>query len=481
MKIVYDGIEISSEKNIQDITIDYIFTKSEFFISKPDYKSSIVIPNTLRSYINLITCFKEDTNSLEQFNRFLCNKIYTDIDNSKLKVFKRIVESNDEQFLIILFNCLLEIAENNSLEDSNEIYQLFLIKNPLNITLADLFAAFDYLEETLHVNNQIERDFLDYLKIYTSLRIKRFNSILMESLKLGGLVNDYHILFRKEQSTYDRRDFRLFDLNKVIIDLTIDERIWLSFFIPIIGLYRMDYKIETEKIFERNRFSKNYSNAYFSPIFPLTSIYCYNQILNNIVDENNVEFRNAALNWIESNKEVLVLFDNYLFIEVFIKKLDYYTKYKTKDAQGSYSSIVCDFIFNGIPNILEEIGKEYSFLKNISANTILSNPIFNFWQNNLEKCNAIIDKIHENDYTITFSKEIISIAQKASEKYEKYFDKNIKNSQQGTKQAMNYLVKLFEKEKETHKEFLKYRRQMDRQFNVGLNNIHNLLIKISNG
>lgn len=481
MKIVYDGIEISSEKNIQDITVDFIYNKSDFFINKPDYKSSIVIPNTLRSYVNLISCFKDDVNSLEQFNRFLCNKIYTDIDNSKLKVFKRIVESNDEQFLIILFNCLLEIAEKNYLHDSDEIYQLFLVKNPLNISLADIIAAFDYLEETLHVNNQVEREFLDYLKIYISLRIKKFNPDLMGSLKLGGLVNDYHTLFRKEQSTDYRRDYRLFDINKVITELSIDERIWLSFFIPIIGLYRPEYRIEIEKIFERNRFSKNYSNAYFSPIYPLISIYCYNQILNNVVDENNIEFRSAVSNWIDSNSELLVLFDNFLFLEVFITKLDYYTKYKIKDAQGTYSSIVYDFIFNGIPSVIEEMGKEYSFLKNISADIILSNPIFSFWKINLEKCNSIIDKIHEHNYTITYSKEIISIAQKASVKYENYFDKNIKNSQQGTKQAMNYLVKLFDKEKEIHKEFLKYRRQMDRQFNVGLNNIHNLLIKISNG
>lgn len=481
MKIVYDGIEISSEKNIQDITLDYIYSKSEFFINKPDYKSSIVIPNTLRSYVNLISCFKEDVNSLEQFNRFLCNRIYTEIDNSKLKVFKRIVESNDEQFLIILFNCLLEIAENNFLDDSDEIYQLFLVKNPLNISLADIVAAFDYLEETLHVNNQVERDFLDYLKIYISLRIKKFNPHLLDALKLGGLVNDYNVLFRKEQSTYDRRDYRLFDINKVITDLSINERIWLSFFIPIIGLYRAEYRIEIEKVFARNRFSKNYSNAYFSPIYPLTSIYCYDQILNNVVDENNEEFRNAVSNWINSNKELSVLFDNFLFLEIFVKKLDYYTKYKIKDAQGAYSSVVYDFIFNGIPSVIEELRKEYSFLNNINGDTILSNPIFSFWMNNLEKCNSIIDKIHEHNYTIIYSKEIVSIAQKASEKYEKYFDKNIKNSQQGTKQAMNYLVKLFDKEKEIHKEFLKYRRQMDRQFNVGLNNIQNLLIKISNG
>ena len=50
MKIVYDGTEISSEKNIQDATIDYIYKKSNFFVNKPDYKPNIIIPDTLRQY-----------------------------------------------------------------------------------------------------------------------------------------------------------------------------------------------------------------------------------------------------------------------------------------------------------------------------------------------------------------------------------------------------------------------------------------------
>ncbi|TZF99338.1 hypothetical protein FW781_05265 (plasmid) [Chryseobacterium panacisoli] len=482
MKIVYNNQAIISDENIQNATLGLIYKNSDFFVSKPDFKYNLIIPDTLREYVGLVGCFKEETNSLEQFHRFLCYKISSEIDNSKLKIFKKIVNSNDEQFFKLLFNYLLEVAEQYYLDSSDEIYQLFIIKNPLNISYADLIAAFDYLDETIHVNNHVEHTFLEYLKIYASLRIKKFKCDLRKNLKLGGFVNDFNIIFRKEQSTDDRRDFKLFDLAKVHADLSAEQKIWLSFFIPIIGLYKHDYRSEVENIYERNRFSKSYTNAYFSPIYQIISVFCYNEILNNVKDDNNNLFYQEIELWLNENLHLVELFDNFLFIENFLKKLDYFSKYKIKESQGSYSSIVYDYIYKGIPYVISEIALEYPFLKNLDSENFLKNPIIKFWNDNLEQCNSIIDKIHQYDYTITYPREIIIIAQKALEKYEKYFDKSIKNtSQQGTKQAMNFLIKSFKNDQEIFKEFQKYRRQMDRQYNVGLNNIHNLLNKISNG
>lgn len=481
MKIVYNNQAIISDENIQNATLGLIYKNSDFFVSKPDFKYNLIIPDTLREYVGLVSCFKEETNSLEQFHRFLCYKISSEIDNSKLKIFNKIVDSNDEQFLKLLFNYLLEVVEQYYLDSSDEIYQLFIIKNPLNISYADLIAAFDYLDETIHVNNHVERTFLEYLKIYASLRIKKFKCDLRKNLKLGGFVNDFNVIFRKEQSTDDRRDFKLFDLTKVHADLSAEQKIWLSFFIPIIGLYKHDYRSEVENIYERNRFSKSYTNAYFSPIYPIISVFCYNKILNNVKDDNNNLFYEEIELWLNENLQLVELFDNFLFIENFLKKLDYFSKYKIKESQGSYSSIVYDYIYKGIPYVISEIALEYPFLKTLNSENFLKNPIIKFWNDNLEQCNSIIDKIHQYDYTITYPKEIIAIAQKALEKYEKYFDKSIKSSQQGTKQAMNFLLKSFQNDQEIFKEFHKYRRQMDRQYNIGLNNIHNLLNKISNG
>ncbi|MDQ7961428.1 MULTISPECIES: hypothetical protein [Flavobacterium] len=483
MKIIYNNQEISSNGNIQDATLDLIYRNSDFFINKPDFKYNLIIPDNLRSYIGLISCFKDKDKTLnfDKFHRFICYTISSEIDSTKFKIFKKIIDSNDEQFIQLLFNYLSEIAEAHSFDNSNELYQLFIVKNPLNISYADLIAAFDYLDETIHINDHVERTFLEYIKIYTSLRIKNFKWDLRKNIKLGGFANDFNILFRKEQSTYDRRDFRLFDLTKINPELSTEQKIWLSFFIPIIGLYKDDFRSEVENIYERNRFSKNYTNAYFSPIYPIISIFCYNQILNNIKDNNNTIFRDNIEIWLGENKEIEKLFDNLLFVEEFLRKLDYFSKYKVKESQGSYSSIIYDYIHKGIPQVISELIVDYPFLKTINLENLLKNPIITFWNDNLDECNAIIDRIHQYNHTISYPQEMINIAQNASEKYERYFDKSIKNSQQGTKQAMNFLIKLFKNDQEIFKEFQKYRRQMDRQYNIGLNNIHNLLIKISNG
>lgn len=473
MIIKYNNLELSKADNLQDLTLKLIYEKIGLFLQKPEFKSNILIPDTLRSYTELVSCFKDD-DALSRFDNYLNYKINSEFDNQKVEFYKQLINSSDEFFVILILNYF---ADYEYLYDQSEINsQIFNAKNPYNISISDLVVGFNYIEENFNVNDYANKKFIDFLRIYTSFRILKSHDAFKVNLLFGGLINDHYSIFPSQIKDDFRRDQITFNYRKVI-DNYSNYEVWLNYFVTFIGVAKSDFRLEDEKIYERRRLTKTYENATFSPLYPIVSLFCLNSALeydlNDLVDE--------CQDWADKNEKLKSLFLNPLFVNEFNRKLDNFSKNKIKETLGSYSEIVYQYIFTGIPYVINELKNKYPFLDFLDSESIIKNPIYQLWFNNEEEYSAIIEDVYKNNFSQSYPDDLIKIAENALERYDKYFDKNAKNTSQGTKQAMNFLIKLFVKDKEIHKEFKKYRNQMDRQFNNGLNNIHNLLNRIANG
>ncbi|CAM4135962.1 hypothetical protein FLSI110296_15595 [Flavobacterium sinopsychrotolerans] len=176
-----------------------------------------------------------------------------------------------------------------------------------------------------------------------------------------------------------------------------------------------------------------------------------------------------------------ILFTNIEFVKEFLDKLDDFTT-NYREPHISYSKTINDYLFKGFVFCFDQLKLKYKFLDHIENDVMINNPIFKFWLENETDCNNIIENVFNRiNKNQPYNRNTIENANLVLEKYAKYFDKNSKNSQQGTKQAINNLIKVFEKDIEVYKDLKKYRNLMDRQFNSGFNNIYSLLLKIANG
>lgn len=481
MQLKYNEILLGEAENIQDLTINFIYEKIGLFIDKPDFFYNEIIPDTLRGFHELMSSFKDNTDNLNKFTKYISYRISAEFDNNKISLFNRIETCSDQIFNIVLFNIFLEL-----IEDSDEEIQAFFFKarNPYNLSVADIVLCFDIVKESIEINDYSTKKFLNYLRIYSSLRSLNASSLVNKNLLKGGLVNDYFEIFPKLQADAVRRDYFEIDFKSIYLDVNDTQKIWISSFFPIIGKYEPDFRLTEERIYNRKKRISSYENASFSPLHPIVSVFTFeiNGIDELLYDEEANELISKCVVWSKKNKELKKLFTNFQFVNEFLNKLNSFT-HNYRDPHVSYSTTINEYLFRGIPSVIKSLKKKYNFLSHIEDDAITSNPIFEYWKDNEKECLDIIEKIYRNrNRNFSYNKQTIDTAISALEKYSKYFDKSVKNnSSQGTKQAMNFLVKLFENEIDVFKDLKRYRKQMDRQFNNGLNNIHNLLLRIANG
>ncbi|GAA6767753.1 hypothetical protein AAFH68_37030 [Flavobacterium sp. CGRL1] len=481
MQLKYNEVLLGEADNIQDLTINFIYNKIGLFIEKPDFFYNDLIPDTLRGFHELMSSFKDDNDNLNKFIKYINYRISAEFDSHKINLFKRIESCNDQIFNVVLLNILLEL-----IEDSNDEIQTFYLKvrNPYNLSIPDIILCFDYIYEKLELNDDVSKRFLNYLKIYASLRSLQFSPLLKRNFLKGGLVNDDLELFPKLQTEVQRRDYFEIDLKSVYSDANDIQKIWISSFLPIVGKYDPDFRLTEEKIYDRKKRISSYENASFSPLYPIISVFTFElkSVDEILYDEEANDLIKSCVVWNKKNNELKKLFTNIQFVAEFLSKLNSFaTSYRTPHV--SYSITISEYLFKGIPAVLKSLKRKYNFLSHIDDNSITTNPIFQYWKDNEKDCLDILEKIYKNrNSNLTYSKTAIETAILVLDKYSKYFDRTIKNtSSQGTKQAMNFLVKLFENEVDIFRDLKKYRKQMDRQFNNGLNNIHNLLLRIANG
>lgn len=472
---------LSEAENIQDLTFELIYTKIGLFINKPDYFNNEIIPETLRGYHELMSPFKSEEDNLNKFLKYIANRITSEFNNDKINLFTRLDDSNDSIFNIILLNSLLKL----SVESIQEIETfIFKSKNPYNISISDICLSFQYIEENLDVNDYVGRKFINYLKIYCSLRFLKSKQSIKDNLFKGGLVNENFEVFPYIQADSQRRDFIEFNLKPFHTELNDLQTIWFSTFLPYLGKYDSNYRLTEERIFERLGKFSIYDNATFSPIYPLVSIFILEQNSYDFLTTNDIiakEFISQCKIWNSNNEELKNLFANVQFVKEFLDKIDdYATNYRS--VHVSYSKTIGDYLFKGFVYGMEQMKAKYKYLNHLESDVLIKNPIFKFWIDNEDECNIIIENVYSRrNKNQTFTKSTTENANLVLEKYASYFEKNNKHSQQGAKQAMNNLIKTFEKDAEVHKDLKKYRKQMDRQYNSGLNNIFNLLLKIANG
>ncbi|SEO09713.1 hypothetical protein [Flavobacterium sinopsychrotolerans] len=486
MILKFNDLILSEGKDIQDLTFDFIYKKIGLFISKPDFFYNDLIPNTLRGYHELMSPFKSEDDNLNKFIRYLGNRVTSEFNNEKTSIFKRLEDCNDLIFNVVLLNSLLKLSDDSISEIETDILKA---KNPNNISISDICLSFQYLEESFDINDHISRKFINYLKIYTSLRFLKANSSIQENLFKGGLVNDNFEVFPviQSDSRRRRRDFFEFNLKPFHNELNDLQKIWLINFLPYLGKYDSKYRLTDERIFERIRKFSIYDNAMFSPLYPFVSIFIleannYDFLNNNNNNNNNViQFINECKDWSINNYELKILFTNIEFVKEFLDKLDDFTT-NYREPHISYSKTINDYLFKGFVFCFDQLKLKYKFLDHIENDVMINNPIFKFWLENETDCNNIIENVFNRiNKNQPYNRNTIENANLVLEKYAKYFDKNSKNSQQGTKQAINNLIKVFEKDIEVYKDLKKYRNLMDRQFNSGFNNIYSLLLKIANG
>jgi len=480
MELKYNNIILSKADNIQDLTIDFIYQRIGLFIGKPEFFYNEIIPNTLRGFHELMSCFKnENSDNLDKFTKYICHRICAEFDNHKINFFNRLEISDDRIFNIILLNGFLDL-----IKDSDEEIQNYFLKarNPHNISISDIILCFDFVEENIDINDFTSKRFLNYLKIYVSLRYLKASFFIESNLLRGGLVNDYNEIFPRVQADSQRRDYVEFDLKIFQNELIDVDKFWLSTFLPIIGKYNLDYRLTEERIFERNQRNwRLYDNAVFSPIFPIVSIFILDLDNNYTNDSKTNELIHQCKIWRNENYELKTIFTNIQFVDEFLKKFNSFAV-NYREPHISYSKTIYDYLFIGIPECFNELRSKYKFLLSLDDELILENPIFQYWRENEGFYSSIIDLVYKNRSSdFSYNKNTVDIAIFALDKYSRYFDKSNRNTSQGTKQAMNFLVKLFEKDPEVFKDLKRFRNQMDKQFNNGLTNIHSLLLKIANG
>lgn len=448
--------ENEQTRDFQDAALELIFRRSGFFISKPRFKTAFIIPDTLRGYLELVRNFRSDdkAQNSKHFQHYLENDVSNDFDGKKIEIFRNLKNASDDYFVIVLLNSLYDILEGrmlleNQKSEKEKLEQDFKIErfilkaqNPNNISISDLQTGFTHVLKKLRINSIKEREFIEFLKVYTSIRIHN-NKNLSKTLLKGGFINEFTgDIGRSEVYIKDFLNTHPHFLNKHLNENHAginSSKSWLIYFLPLIGGFEEDFRLKDDDVYDR-RFSA-YKIASYSLFFAIISPYVIDDEAEQDDQSGGVEIEETAfgdsrieekadnlekeqgtsqndltdlvkayIKTCDEKEIVLKLFSNLFFVESFTmllnRQLENSGKSNRKSEHENFGKSITEAITKSL-EVLEDANepnkKGFQYVKKITSynylkkdleilGKVVKSPVFKFWKDNN---NLISDEIQK--------------------------------------------------------------------------------------
>jgi hypothetical protein len=466
--------------NLQDILLELIYSQTKIFISKPKFRINAIIPETLRQIHNLVGAISINDDPLEGFKNYIVDQAQNELPEKFADVFRRLEIQDFGTLNLYLLNLLGELKEDFDISNKYTwTAQLLYPKNPGLASVGDVFSTIRKFYENVRLVESDSVRFLDYVSIYYAIRVKKIalsdNYLLRENLK-GGYFNSFNDVFPIQRIGNKRRDWVEFN-RSVIDDITVETKFWIGFFIPYFGALPQEFRSRNESPFFReiNAPGAPITRATFSPLTPLSHVLFPEEIWQSLfgrqIDMEN-QLYHDVVEWNKENKFQSYL-DNIMFYSEFVDILDKLSKKQHKaESLKTYYTTIFDYMIYATVEALKIMKEKYSYLDQDLDELIRRHPIYQYWVNNDldEELERVIDAIFESatQPSSVYSQDDISKAASLYNQYLQYFRQRPIRSSQGTKQAMNSIVKAFSNNPSIHNRLREIRAIMNNNLEIGL-------------
>lgn len=426
IKLVKDK-KLFLEKNIYDCLLKLIYSKSNIFINKTDFRYNSIFPSTLRELNELIKIFNNE-DILDSFRKYILNKSINDLPDNLKKI---ILEIDKQDFSILNSHIVGHLEKLKDYFESSNLTVVTLKDTsrqlPLYTSIGDVISKFKLLYEGVKPINKDWYKFLDILSIYYDIRINQTlenkPKLILEYCK-GGLFNgEYKVfpnteLFLSGARIYQRRDWINYkierkpgqSINAIFKSLDEENAYWFAFFVQFFGIYDLRNKASNPYFRNINQSGGGVLNLTFSPFAILTNIMFPVDVWNSIFTEkfnNQNVIVQDIIKWKEENTKFQNLMLNSMFYIEFIDNLSIISTNAFRTGLPNYFQTLHWYFSEGIKNSLKYMNKKYSYL-GISENVFDNHPIMLHWEriiknedikNNMEKIfeNILIENTGNNN------------------------------------------------------------------------------------
>lgn len=328
-----------------------IYKNKAILITKSPIKSNSIFPKTIRETQSLFNLL-QTKNEHEFLRKYIVDEIYK--KNIYNEIFFELDNCSDVIFNLLLIRKIADILSTRPIRD-NEIFRLSRSKIPENISIGDVIYCINELENLTPIDNIKNLNFIDYLKLYYSIRLHCISPNLKELdfLKYGFYNGKLKII--SEDSGNKSREIIKFDSNINVENLSIEERFMISSFMFQLGdgeNYRNDLDEESFVIGYKKGILSPYSIFHnIKNINILSEIFKYDQT-NTFIKEN--------LNWFDTSEFIIQLFNPYFTINLF-SELNKFRKREIKAAlPKNYIDVICLLFVYGILNALHNIEEKHN-------------------------------------------------------------------------------------------------------------------------
>lgn len=370
----------------QDVVLNFIYSKTKVFVSKPINDLSTLLPKTLRGVHVLINQLNNTNNPVEALKNYVLLVAGRDLSSDQVRVFNSLEDKSYYYLNVSILNMMNDLSlfkqvkEVESKKDGqkklttgkdSEIFEgLCNAKNPKNVSIGDVYMLFVIIERNLEYINKEDRYFIDLLKLYYAVRVKRIeeNEKELKHIINGGFYNYHRSLFPKENGQH-RRDWVPFSYD-LFKQLSNEEKYLLSFFIYQYGDITENY-LET-KSSDFHKVKNNVLYVQFFPLGPLSNIYFMKELWEEVYGEiHNVS--DIPILTKDYRSKTQLLLNNVFFFEEFLKILDVESK-GYKEALSSYGDSLMIYYTELFRKSFEKLNEKYTYLK-LEDKYYLDNPI----------------------------------------------------------------------------------------------------------
>lgn len=371
-KIIQNGKTVFENKdtNFKISILKLIYNEVDLFQGLDTLNQNSIIPETIRQTQNFASViFSEDKD--KQLISYIIEESKFDEDLHLL--INELDNISDDLFFLILIRKLLKLNTNKNLEISERSERGRNFRRLLNVNIPDRISIGDinYLlreyENTLSIDDYNLYSFLNYLKAYISLRIKKINSGFIRY----GYFNNLFDLLPKENSKYSR-DY--FEVNKSIVadlgKLTEVDNIFFSLWVKNLGEGYLEYR----HLLNKDIYVELYTNGGLSPVSLLHNIYNLDELSRYFAFDPEGDFVTELKEWFNKSKFVKQLSNPSFDLEL-IEYLKVFRGLEIKEAlPDNYFDTICLLFTYGIVYALDKIENEYEIEGLI--NDYLDNPIY---------------------------------------------------------------------------------------------------------
>lgn len=381
-----------TNNNFRKSILDLLFARFGLIQTYNKLGKNFIIPETIRETQNFVNAILS-SERIRKLKDYLIDEI--DENTVYQKTFFELENVSDDLFLLMsikkIINLYLIKIPNildkfNDSEKSIQFRKLYNATIANTISLGDIYFLIKEYEDIITIDNYDEIKFLDFFKIYFSLRILKNNNLTKLGVTKFGFVNNFFEILPKDNNIQSRDFFTASNLQSHIFSLYGNERFILSLFSLYLGGGYHDYRKDLDK----DIFVQGYNDAILSPFAIFHNLYNID-ILSNIFDyQDNSEFIINNLKWFEESHFIKQLYNPSFTLELFDLIKEFRLKEIKETLPSNYFDTICLLFIYGIIYALDKIENEYK----------IHNLVSDFIQFPIIKCFLAYFQFQEYNYKI---------------------------------------------------------------------------------